>query len=278
MYLCGKTGISGLLPMLSAFIFYSNLFYVLKDLHRTHRVSPRSLSLGLLFIMSSDIFLEVISGLRCFTAISILARCFYDEIFNGKAVIKNMLWCILASLTHSFALALYIIRICLLVFTKKNRLLNICTIILMLCVVSIWGGIYLDAMMGKASDYIYGENYSYTWWYLLNVFGLMIIIATFAHMGIIACKNLLVTRAAVKQIQLLIICMVVIAVVFSYEYSIFHRIIVFVSMLAVPIITMKYEMEEKDNYRIFVKLASLVLLIVSCVRGNLCGYKFFLLW
>ncbi len=277
MYLCGKTGITGLLPMLSALVFYYNMFYILKDLNLRHRISPPSLSLGFLFLMSSDIFLEVISGVRCFAAISILARCFYDEMFNDKSVGKNVIWCILASLMHSLALVLYAIRICLLIYSKKNRFLNICTGAVVFGIAFIWGRNYLDASIVKMSDYITRGEYSFAWGRLLDLLSLTVIILSIIKITKIGFENKYISYEAINQMRLITTCLVIIALMFSFEYSIFHRTIVFVSMLLIPIISIKCNVKTSENYRAFIKLASILLLIVCCSRGNLSGYKLYLL-
>lgn len=277
LYLCGKTGVDGLLPALSAFIFYSNLFYILKDLYLKHGVSADSIALSLLFIMGSDVFLEVVSGVRCFSAISILVRCIYDETFNHKSPLKNVIWCLIASLMHSFALIMYGIRVCLLIFQKKKWFLNVCVISVVSAIAYAWGGDYVDRALNKGIAYITGDAYSFMWGYLLSSFGLIIILISLPNLTGIALNIARGSENAAKQLRVLIVFLITLALILSFEYSIFHRTLVFVSMLLVPIIAVKADMEYSENYRVFVKLASILLLVVSCARGNMSGYKFFLL-
>ena len=274
MYACGKTGIDGLMPMLSALIFYSNTFYILKDLFRNHDATPKGLAIGLLLLMSSDIFLEVISGIRCFTALSILARCFYMEVFNGKNVIKNVIWCVVAALMHNIALVLYVIRVIMLIFSREKVLLNILSVTAILSVMAIFGAEYIEAAAKKAFNYIYGDAYSYSWGYVINILNLIIIFVSLPCPQNHASE---INNPTGKKMRTLTLIFSLIATALCFEYSIFHRTITFATIMLIPLVVMNIEFGKRRNYQTFVKLASLLLLVTSCTRGNLCGYKFFLL-
>lgn len=275
LYFCGKIGIDGMLPLLATFIFYSNVFYILEDLYRRHDCPAETVAIGFLLLMSSDIFLEVISGIRCFPSIAILSRCFYDEIINKKSVIKNVFWCVLASLMHNLALVLYCIRIVFLIFRQRKIWVNIVVISAVVLLTTIWGIEHIEAIIAKASRYIYDVGYTFAWGYLLNALNLAIIITTLACSK---CQVLALNGISVKELRLLIMSFTAITMCFIFEYSIFHRTTVFSTIMVIPLVVICANNRKWINYRFAIKLISVLLLFISCTRGNLSGYKFFLLW
>ena len=69
-------------------------------------------------------------------------------------------------------------------------------------------------------------------------------------------------------------------ILFCFEYTIFHRFIMFSSIIIAPLMyaVLQYKLQKEDHrYVNFVRVLTLAILAVACVRGNLCGYKFFLL-
>ena len=79
VFLCQKTGINGILPMICAAGFFGNVFHMIKFESKRENVNSDSVAVTLLFVMSTGVFLEVISGVRCMLALSIVIRCAYDE-------------------------------------------------------------------------------------------------------------------------------------------------------------------------------------------------------
>lgn len=275
LYLCGKSGCDGLLPLLAALVFYSNIFYMLKDLYRKHICSAESLAIGFLLLMASDAFVGIISGVRYFMAVSILVRCFYDEMCNGKAVIKNVPWCVMAALMHSFALVLYILRIVWLLFSQKRILLNISTVAVLLGAIFLWGHEYMMAAWEKAQGYIYGDEYAYSWGYLINFLLLIVTVgAVFYSRGQLAAKY----NLSWNQLRSFVLLLAAVAVVFCGEYSMFKRTTTFAVLLALPLVVMGGEEKPRGNYRVLMMAVSCLVLLLSGTRGNLCGYTFFSLW
>ena len=78
-----------------------------------------------------------------------------------------------------------------------------------------------------------------------------------------------------------IIACVIMAITFIYEYSIFHRSITYIApilMLPLLMITLQREQQcHKRNFKNIMFLFIIILLVIACTRGSLCGLKFFVL-
>ena len=72
--------------------------------------------------------------------------------------------------------------------------------------------------------------------------------------------------------------LLIIEIAFAYEYNIFHRLVLVSSLLIIPIIKLFNENKDQSNKTLSnLKLAAVLIIMIACARGNLCGYKFFLL-
>jgi len=277
IFIFQRTGIDGLLPAFCALVFYGNLFYILKDLNRRHHISAWSISTVLLFLMAGGGFLEVISGVRCFVSLSIMARCFYNEIYNGKPIVRNLPWEIIASLTHSMALILLGGRFVFLLLQKRRsplmKLLSIA-----FAAVLIAGGLYLgrnyiSGAMDKLETYLSGENdYTYFWEYLLGAFMIVqfLIILSKGKWTMRRnpdnheLRNMIVLNWGVLAAEFVLVM----------EYNSFHRINLFSTLMLLPVAAETIEDEKNPGLDRVIGLLSLFILLFACARGNLSGYKF----
>lgn len=275
MYLCSLTGIDGTLPAICALIFFNNVFYILKDLYKKHNVSANGIASALLFIMSTGCFLEVISGVRCFVALSILARCFYNETINNKSIINNIIFCVIASLLHPMALIIYTIRLFLLLVQKSNSFIkktfSICFVLIFCVLFFEYASPYIDTALDKASDYTSSNTaYSFIWEYIIGILSSIVYITVLYKYK--KTKN----STEFDNIVIFNIVFLIICLVFSFEYNIFHRTITFLSIINTPIISKSYDLAKNKNLYRFLTFFSCLILLLACTRGNLCGYKFLL--
>lgn len=279
IYLCQFTGIKGVLPAVCSFIFFSNVFYVLKDLCKNHSVLPENIAVVLFFFMSSGCFLEAIAGVRCFVALSILSRCFYDEFVNEKSISKTIVFEIIAALMHTMALAILIIRLFFMLVQRSNTFLKRIANFFLSCVFIVliyqYGRMYIEAASDKAEGYISADStYSYLWEYIIGIATIFII---FIVMTCIKRKEI---DKRVKNLYVFISIFVVICLLFSFfEYNIFHRLVCFVSILVLPLVSSALNDEKMNIHKVknTIYILSFIILVIACGRGNLCGYKFFLL-
>lgn len=280
MYLFNLTGIDGLLPAFCALVFYGNAFYILKDLYRRHEVPANNIALTLFFIMAGGSFLEVISGVRCFVSLSILARCFYDEFYNNKPIIKNIIWEALAALTHSMAAIFLIGRLLFTVLQKNHRrsekALNIIFAAGIAAIVLYFGSGYISSGLRKAEYYLTNENaYSYFWEYVIGA----VVVLQFVIVLWRVYKQHSGRSMSVGKQNLIIFNTIIIAaeVILCFEYNIFHRSVLFSTLTMSPLVAETMTSSRKKGLGQTMWWISLLVLFLACTRGNLCGYKFMLL-
>ena len=302
IYLCQKTGLQGLLPCAVAFIFFAFVFAIFKDCagrckleDNTVRISDSliksetngrtnstyALALTFLCFMAAGEFLEVISGVRCLMALSIMAWCIYSETVGERTLLKNIVLYGIACLMHLAAIPVFAVRIVYMLVgqfgNKVPKFGNYIVALLLGAVGLTVGGGYLTAALNKGISYISNNWYSYTWEYIIGAIQLVLIIYTLIQYRKIKDEDGLSHLKPLAQFNA-IMCAVV--VLFCFEYTIFHRYVMFTSMIIVPIMyaVLQYKLKNEDNrYVNFVRVLTLGMFFIACARGNLCGYKFFLL-
>lgn len=281
IYLCQRTGVNGVLPAVCAFIFYSNAFHIFNSTLSKYKVSTRVLAVTLLFFMSSGRFLETISGVRSMVAFSIITRCIYDEIIEKKAMWKSIGPYLLACLLHTAATPLVAIRLFALLFEKKKtftaKLAKIIFFVGLTGIAVFYGGNYIDASITKANNYISGPTYAYIWEYLIVGLQLMLII----YLLYVYYKFNYEKRQPINDIARLLLLLSIIEVVLIGSYSIFHRFIAASTFLSIPLMAYVLENRVANKSTVLmgrIKVVSMFILLLACVRGNLCGFKFFLLY
>ena len=280
MYAIGKTNINGLLPAITTFIFYSNIFYILKKSTYISKTTPKNLSILLVFIMSTSTFFEVISGIRTMLAFSIIARCFFEEIVENKNIIKNIILYIIAALLHPIAIAVIIIRILFLIIqtdNKKKKVINIALTVLIIAISLIFAQKYITGMMDQAVLYLSTREFSYSWEYIIGGLTLLYIIEIqYIYKKYIRNKK---QKNGFDNVYRFSIILNVIILALSFEYNIFHRLVILNSIIIIPIYikVIKYLISDrkKINYYKFFTILNMIILIIECSRGNLSSLKFF---
>ena len=280
VYIFQMTGIDGLLPMVCSLGFFGNVFHIFKCEAHRENCSSESVAATLLFFMSSGRFLEVISGVRCMLAFSIVARFMYDELYEKKSIIRSLPFYLLTVLLHSAAIPLVGIRLFCFIFEKKRSLISTFFNVIVVgavCVVGIKvGEDYLDAGMEKANNYLSKSGYSYLWEYIIATLTLLIVVYLIVELYR---RYPDIIRKHKDSVRFLLI-LLLIQIVTIRSYSIYHRFMVVSTIMCIPAMLLFLNTEEsrgrmKSKQNII--LISLLILLVACVRGNLCGYKFFLL-
>ena len=280
IYLCGKTGVEGVLPAVCALIFFGNTFYILKDLYRKHTLSAQSISISLLFLMAGGGFLEVISGIRCFVSLAILARCFYDEIYNRKSILKTFGWEVIAALIHSMALVLLVGRLCFLVIQKKRRLgevlISAAVAAVSMIVIFTYGTSYVVAALNKGVDYVTGsEVYSYIWERLIGI--IMVVLCMIVLRKVRRTLNRMPERIELKNMQFFNTALIAVELILAVEYNMFHRMVMFSTLTMLPMVAEMTNDRHNRSLSQMIKVISLAVLVLACARGNLSGYKFVML-
>lgn len=278
----GKIGIKELLPAITAYIYYSNIFCVIKKCAFKYKVSNRSVSLVVLLLMSFGQFVQVISGIRSMLAFLIVVRCMYEEILENKRIIFNLWKYAIAFWLHPVGVAACGIRIFYEIFCYKSKnflqLLAKGAGVLMTGILGLRFALpYIVSMLDKAEKYISGDIYGYIWEYIMAIVYLALIFYSLHKYKHYFEKNREI-QSLVKLLKIMSfgVCIMIL------EYSIFQRFTVFISMLFLPIyiyILSKVEHAARKNeqYINIMIYCPIMILVLACVRGNLSGYKFFVL-
>lgn len=287
MAIIGKFGNDNLLPAITAYIYYTNIFYVFNKYVSKNKISPYTCAVVLFFFMSSGQFLGIISGIRNHLAFSIIAVCVYREMVEKKSFITDIPLYIIAALMHNAALALVLIRFGYLIFQKSDKIYNkvlysIFLVILIILSVK-YGTYYLNAMMEKAKAFLSGYIYIDKWMYLISLTQLLTII--FMKFKMKKISNYTNGDINLKDIYNFSKLICFICIIFFVEYSIFTRFISFLTIVSIPWIlqgcdskTMKVTNGKKYfGVRVNLLFVSSCILLLACIRGSLSGLKFFVL-
>ena len=278
IYICQKTGIKGMLPLVCTLIYHVNIFHIIKLVLKKGDYSNKTIATSFLFVMCTGRFLEVISGVRCLVAFSIIARIICDEIIDNKSIIKSFVWYFLACLIHTAAIPLVAVRFFVLVFEKKTKLwiklMNICFVIFAIYISLVYGDLYINDAVDRANGYIANDVYSYGWEYLIVGLQLIIILRVL-YLYYLKYKD----DSYLKYIALVCLIFSVIVVVLFKSYSIFHRFVGFCSYIMIPLICyVDYNKSEKSIvFDRNIRLICYFIMTVAALRGNLSGYKFIII-
>ena len=281
VYLCQTTGINGILPMVCALGFFGNVFHMIKCEAKRENVNADSVAMTLFLVMASGVFLEVISGVRCMLAFSIVVRCAYDEMRLEKKMLLHIPFYVFAVLLHTAAIPLVGIRlVCMLFEKRKSPILTFANVLFVLISILMAlriGTDYVDAAFEKAGSYTSHNVYSYIWEYIIAAIGILLILSIVYRMKRCYPNEWCETKASGRYLILILAC----SLAFASTYSIFQRFFSasIISSIQVAMTLFSCEnMNGRWKKRRQVYLISLVILLLACTRGNLCGYKFFYLW
>ena len=278
-YVVAKIGVIGVLPAFCTLVFYGNAFHVFKRIDQTRQVNHVTLAISFLIFMASGAFVEVISGVRCFMAFSIVARLAFDEVDKNKTCFLHLPFYVIASLIHSAALVLTLLWLTYSVVRSKRMSLvkfvfNILIIVAALVVIFYFGRSYIDDMLNLANEFLSNNLYSYAWEYLIGFLQVVLYIYILVKAD----------KQGKRDFVNFSIILIVVVIGLCFEYNIFHRFITALSFFMVPMVAVSdrqiYLQRYYDKPSVkwnFLYYFALVILFVACVRGNLCGYKFMLI-
>lgn len=279
-FVMSRIKINGLLPALACLVFFGNLFHILKRESILERSGRASLALSFLYIMSQGLFLGVISGIRNAIAFSLVSRALYDDFALGEKKIINYMLCVIAVTFHMAAAPIVAVYLIFSIYDswKNNRRIMVVVSFFVALLVFLWafrsGSTLIDSITDKAESYTSGGKYSYGWEYLIVSIALLLLIIVLFKYRIYSKNSSLRTTFLISSI------MMVGVVLLFRNYTIFHRYGNFVMYLSLPITAEAIDSKiEQGDYRLYslVKYGSLLVFALACVRGDLCGYKFFIL-
>lgn len=288
VYVCIVSKINPhLLPAITSMLFYYNVFYIIADYSEKHYISNRVVALVTFLYMSTGVYGEVISGIRSLLAFSFIARCCYNEIYNDKSILKNLPIYILAALFHQGAMVLVVLRFAAKILFDEKGMKRIAYLLLLGVVVLVFYNRYeslVQKVMRNAESYLTTGGFSYIWEFVFNTIFAVITLLIFYYTS----RNQTISTQSIKMRKFVMLIFAV-CIVSINSYSIYHRFILFSSMIALPVFlevvgererrTNEYSLSRNNKFITGNNLLmmSFVILFLSCLKGNLNGIRFFTL-
>ncbi|CUP17242.1 EpsG family protein [Clostridium disporicum] len=281
-YYIGKTGFPNLLPSITALIYYGNVFSIITRVKRKYKLNRNSVSIIVLFVMAFGQYVQVISGIRNMIAFSIIAKCIYEEFIENKKIISNLWKYVIAILFHQSATIVFIIRIIYEISTfnrtsSKDKAFKVSGIFIIIVLGIKYGQGLFRTVLSSATHYLTRNVYFYFWEFLLTALHILLIIVLMQRY-----KKLLKSEKNVLCLYRYVKIMIIINLIFIFEYNTFQRFSVLISMLMIPLlgkilknIEENYKIPFNKNTRVIILLFSIIILLLACVRGNLSALKFF---
>lgn len=279
-WIIGQFGIDGLLPGISALLFYLLVFSCYWDYAIRNEIHPKQSAKCIALFMSLGIFLQVISGIRTYLAFALVFRATYTEWFKGRGVFFNLPYYAIALTMHSAAVVLIVLRFVFLLFQQsKGRYDRLATLVMVAVLGSIlfrFGNAYVLSMFEHAEVYIENDVYGYLWEALTHLIITVFAVYTmwrFLRLGLYG-QN----PALDNSFRFLAVLILLVIIFFPIDYSIFHRFSTAASLyLFFPCVgLLNYpDSSATKGYQSVLWVIIGVLLFLSCARGDLSGYKFF---
>ncbi|MBE7018667.1 MAG: hypothetical protein E7413_02165 [Ruminococcaceae bacterium] len=282
-WLVGKTGIVELLPLISAILSYSLIFYILEKSSKRFHISRPNFAVTLFFLMSGSIYVSVIGGIRMMLALSIISFCFYRETVEKKKLPLHIPLYIIAVFMHDMALIVTAIRIVTSIFDKRKsptkKLLIVLGIFAMFLAAIVLFRYKFDSVFEKSASYLSDTGYYDLWEYLMG--GIYVLFFLFLSVKFKPLRkqylelNCYYMAAGIGSLF---------AILFCYDFSIFYRCIGhLVPILMLPVLMIVLEHAGKNptgrfkvvSIQCVVLLVSLALLFIGGTRGSLSALKFF---
>lgn len=288
-YALASTGIDGLVPACTAVIVYANVFRICETSIEKCQLNRLDAEAVFFYIMSiGEIFILTISNVRTAIGISIIARCAVEEIYQEKKFVRNILWYAIAASFHQFCFIACALRITaiffeMIVFEKQMWIRNL-PVVLFLGVVFLFllnqnnSMNYMTDVIGKVTYYLSQNVYDYFWERLIGIFNILFVLISIRY----ARKYGLYSKVRTRKVLIFLWVLLIAEMLFGREYAIFRRTSVLMIFVSVPIVAevlsvyeSRKSLQAQNNYRNFLWINSWVVLALECVRGDLCGYKFF---
>ena len=269
----GLTATYQILPISACTVTYGIVFYVIGKYSEKKKLSKVTVSIGLLFIMTMDFFVPVISNLRSYIATALIVFCIYREEFEKKFNVINVVLYIISIGIHLISVIFVLLRL-INYIANKNSIYKRKTLkdfVIILCV----GGIYLiyryfgSSVLYRFTSYLFGDTYWYSWEYIICVIQLI----NSAYVYILARKfrlNAIFSKGYWKMYSSSLIALVFCCINFSF----FMRWTFFFCLMELPVYLEVIEVKKRKNERRILVLNSIIILFLTMSRGFLCGLKF----
>ncbi len=279
-YLCRRIPFDGALPAITAALFYMNTFDIIKRLLNNNKLKKDSIAIAFIFFMAAGSFLEVISDIRNFLAFSIVVRCFIFEWIDKRNILKSIPLYAIGALMHSAVIPLLIIRliyyiVCENEMSALKKMLSVSALTAIVIVTCIKYPTVVTHSFNKGVSFLSNDAYSYSWEYIIGVLQWLTIASITYKIG----KNLKEYEGAngLIHINRMAKVLLILEAILIFEYNIFHRFILISLFFSIPQISFYLSNSKSEKAINNFKLICIFIFAIVCARGNLCGYKFFIM-
>lgn len=287
-YFISKLGNTNWLQTVTCLWCFSNVFYIIAHEIERRNVESKYRSELLLYIMAVGAFyLQTISGIRSMLGISIVAFCFYRETVEKKSMMAHLPLWLFAALIHTSTMVLVIFRFLFLLVQSqgvvKKFLMSVVVFVLAIFSYKYLGG-YISGSFEYGQGYLNNtKEYTYIWEIII---GLLETVETLYVLNKYRRKTVESGSEAeehgLKNLYVFTLIWTVVSVIsLPFSYAVFRRYTMLCTVTSIPLMAFLFgnDIEKSESIRTFRILFGLSLLIfaLSGLRGDLCGYKFFVI-
>ena len=279
-YLVSKMGNINWLQTMSCLISFSCSLYIIGSTISKNNIRGKDRALLLFSYMAiGTIFLEAISGIRTIMGFTIVAFCLYREIEEDKSFWIHLPLYFIAGLLHPSVIVLVIARIVSAAFTEKGwRNILITAVFLIPLVLFIYrqGNQYIFSAFTKAKSYLSGSEYTYKWEILIGFLELFQTFIILRHF-----KKCFDTDKRRNYLWLFSLVLQIVSLIsLPFSYAVFRRYTLFCTMITIPFFGKILSPDLSDlkdtvRFKQWMWLLSYGVFVISFIRGDICGYKFF---
>lgn len=277
-WIIGQLHIKSLLPAITAFIHYLLIFSCIWDYAKRNSCSQESVGLALFMYMSIGSFVSTISGIRSYLAFAMLARAVYLEWSRNRLPIGTAPYYLLAIGMHPAAALLAILRFILLPFERRSGkyafYFSIMCTFLIVFVLSLVAVPMIFGVLTAAKAYGPNSNsYFNLWETAIHLLAIIFVIYTLRQIDNTNYPNdyfILNSRRLATVIAVFSLASLPI------EYAVFSRFSTFAFIVSIPMI-LRVLTSRNENYRQVLILITVLIAALSCTRGDLTAYKFFII-
>lgn len=287
-YIISKLGNINWLQTITCMWCFGNVFYIIAHEIERYNIEGKYRSLLLLYIMAIGAFyLQTISGIRSMLGISIVAFCLYRETVERKSFITHFPLWLFAALIHTSTMILVISRFLFLIVQCQGvyKKMFMTAVVLALAMFSFkYLGDYISSSFEYGQSYLSNsKEYTYVWEIII---GLIEAIETFYVL--IKYKRTAMSRSREpsecggRDLYLFTLIWTVVSILaLPFSYAIFRRYTMLCTLTSIPLVAnlLDIDMDKAERKRTYNNLLilSIVIFVLSGLRGDLCGYKFFIL-
>lgn len=296
-YVISKLGNINWLQTITCLWCFGNVFYIIAHEIERQKIEGKYRSELLFYIMAvGSFYLQAISGIRSMLGISIVAFCLYRETVEQKRIVVHLPLWLFAALIHTSTTVLVASRFLLLLIQRRDdvkrffsgmgpaKKIVLLMVVLVLAIFELKGG-YIKSSIVYGWGYISNSDEYHYFWEI--VIGLLEACETFYVMieyrKMSRNSNMEPIGYGYRTMYLFTLFWSVVSVIaLPFSYSIFRRYTILCTVTSIPLAAVLFRMDvssaenNKKRFRVLF-VFSMLIFALSGVRGDLCGYKFFVL-